>query len=99
VFSNVIDCNFFFRDDGIMINITTWQWAMELFLSIFIFLVAKVFVGMFLALDKFLIIIYGLCAWVVLPSFYLIGDYKFRREFDKEGFRRAFWQRLKNFKD
>jgi hypothetical protein len=82
-----------------MIDITTWQWAMELFLSIFIWLFAKLLVGKFLALDKFLTIIYGLLAWVVLPSFYLIGDNKFRREFDKEGFPRAFWKRLKNFKD
>jgi hypothetical protein len=82
-----------------MIYITTWQWAMELFLCIFIWVFAKLLVGKFLALDKFLTIIYGLLAWVVLPSFYLIGDFKFRKKFDQEGFCRAFWQRLKNFKD
>jgi hypothetical protein len=82
-----------------MIDITIWQWAMEIFINIFIWLFAKVLVGKFLALDKFLTIIYGLLAWVVQPSFYLIGDSKFRNEFVKEGFRRAFWQRLKNFND
>jgi hypothetical protein len=81
-----------------MIYITTWQWAMELLLNIFIWLLAKGS-GNFLVLEKLLVIVYGFFVWVILPSFYLMGDSNFRNEFDQAGFRRAFWQQLKNFKE
>jgi hypothetical protein len=46
---------------------------------------------------QLLFALYCFCVWAVLPSFYLMGDVKFRADFDQHGFRRAFWQRLRNF--
>ena len=78
----------FFRDNGIVIGVTCWQWVMELaltiFATIFHFMRGKNRViehGMFLFASGF--------SYVILPAFYLMADQQFRNDFDKKGLFKA----------
>jgi hypothetical protein len=82
-----------------MITITIWQWASELVINISFMVIAKLVVGRFLDLQKLLFALYCFCVRAVLPSFYLMGNANFRADFDQHGFRRAFWERLRNFSE
>ena len=90
-FEKLVSSLQFFRDNGIVIGVTCWQWVMELALTILVtifhFMRGKNRViehGMFLFASGF--------SYVFLPAFYLMADQQFRNDFDKKGL----WQAIVN---
>ena len=79
-----------FRNDGIVIAITFWQWIVE---SIFNLLLIGLIAGLGnnRQVDDFL----SLCiAWFgtsVVPSFYFMACADFRRDLETFGLLKAFW--------
>ena len=87
-FEKLVSSLQFFRDNGIVIGVTCWQWVMELALTILVtifhFMRGKNRViehGMFLFASGF--------SYVFLPAFYLMADQQFRNDFDKKGLFKA----------
>jgi hypothetical protein len=94
---------FIFRENGVMITITAWQWAFEFLLNIGLIVFAKTTLSSGVnthgfTTNKMLFLFYIFCTLVIGPSFYLMSDLHFRVALDQHGFFKAFWQRLKNLK-
>ena len=83
--------SFVFRDEGIVIQITYWQWATEFAFNIGMVLFHLIIRGDQRKIDHWIGIAMFLFGFVILPSFYFLADIKFRRAIDQYGLRRALW--------
>ena len=80
----------FFRDDGIIVAITFWQWVIEtLYNLVSIGLVASL--GGNRQLDHFRALLSIWFGVSVLPSFYFMASANFRRDFENFGLLKAFY--------
>ena len=81
---------FFFRDDGIVIAVTFWQWFVE-------FIFNLVLIGLLVGLGRNLIVDHSVALfslWFgssVVPSFYFMACADFRRDLETHGLLKAFW--------
>ena len=83
----------FFRDDGIVVAITFWQWLVEsLYNLTAIGLVASL--GANRQIDHFMTMLSILFGVSVLPSFYFMASADFRRDFNNYGLIKAFYLAL-----
>ena len=81
---------FFFRDDGIVIAVTFWQWAVEfIFNLLLIGLLAGL--GANLLVDHFVALFSLWFGLSVVPSFYFMACAEFRRDLETYGLLKAFW--------
>ena len=78
----------FFRDNGIVIGVTCWQWVAELALTILATII-HIIRGKNRAIEHGMTLFASGFSYVILPAFYLMADRKFRYDFDKKGFWRA----------
>ena len=79
---------YFFRDNGIVIGVTCWQWVAELVLTI---LAATILIikGKNRAIGHGVVVFVAGFSYIILPAFYLLADQQFRNDFDKKGLWRA----------
>ena len=82
-----------FRNDGIVIAITFWQWLVEF---IFNLMVIGVIAGSGgnRKVDHFATIFGFILGMVVIPSFYLMACAEFRRDLEIFGLVKALWLAL-----
>ena len=80
----------FFRNDGIVIAITFWQWFVE---SIFNMLLIGTIVGLGSnrQVDHFSSLFTTWFGTSVIPSFYFMACADFRRDLETNGLLKAFW--------
>ena len=85
--------HFFYRDEGIVIAVTIWQWIAELGVSI---LGGIIFFnhGENRIVDHFMVFLFIWIVHVVLPAFVLLADNQFRRSLQEKGFMRAIIEAL-----
>ena len=84
----------FCRDEGMVISITYWQWAVE-----FVFNISMVIFHLSIRGDKrktdhVIGVAMFLFGFVILPSFYFLADIRFRRAIDQKGLKQALWLAL-----
>ena len=80
-----------FRDDGIVIAITFWQWLVEfVFNLLLIGLMAGL--GGDRKVDHFLSLLLIWFGTSVVPSFYFMACAEFRRDMETYGLLKAFWR-------
>ena len=82
-----------FRNDGIIIAITVWQVVVESTSNVGFF-IAHEFISS--EQHKLIITLVGLfITYVILPSFYFLGDNRFRLTLKDKGILRSIWTALK----
>ena len=80
----------FFRDDGIVIAITFWQWFVELVFNLLLIgLVAGL--GANRRVDHFAALASIWVGTSLVPSFYFMACAEFRRDLETHGLLKAFW--------
>jgi hypothetical protein len=88
--NKLCDSILYFRDDGIVIAITFWQWFVE-------FIFNLLGIGLILGLganrkvDHFLMLFNIWVGTSVVPSFYFMACAEFRRDLKTCGLLKAFW--------
>ena len=76
----------FFRDMGIVINISILQWIVEVAMYIFSLVFLFFMAGISSDLDKFFALFMTAFTIIVLPAFYLHGDIEFRTYLTQNGY-------------
>ena len=84
---------FSFRDDGIVIAITFWQWFVELVFNLLLIgLVAGL--GANRRVDHFAALTSLWVGTSLVPSFYFMACAEFRRDLETFGLLKAFWRAI-----
>ena len=79
-----------FRNDGIVIAVTFWQWVVEFIFNILLIgLLAGL--GANLKVDNFVALFSLWFGSTVVPSFYFMACAEFRRDLETYGLLKAFW--------
>ena len=76
----------FFRDMGIVINISILQWIVEVTMYVFSLVFLFFMAGISSDLDKFFALFMSAFTIIVLPAFYLHGDIEFRTDLAQNGY-------------
>ena len=99
VFKRLDMSNFVFRDTGIVIQISIFQWVVEVFqISVYLFYMFN-YRGKSHEMDKFFSLYMLAFTIIVIPLFYLNGDLKFRTDLTNSGYITALKNALKWIKD
>ena len=85
----------YFSDDGIVISISIWQCLLEFCTNCLINGCLFVFKEHSYDLLVFLLLVTYCLNYMILPSFYLLADSRFRNSFYQKGSFRAIWSALK----
>ena len=80
----------FFRDDGIVIAITFWQWFVEFVFNLLL-IGLMVGLGANRKVDHFLALFSVWFGTSAVPSFYFMACAEFRRDLETYGLLKAFW--------
>ena len=88
----------FFRNNGIVIGVTFWQWVMELALTILASII-HVIKGKNRAIEHGMTLFVAGFSYVILPAFYLMADQKFRNNLEKSGLFKAIINAFKQNQD
>ena len=84
----------FFRDEGVIVSITYWQWALELTFNLLMILFHSYVRGNERRMDDWIGISMFFFGFVVLPAFYFLADVRFRRVLDQQSIHVALWMAL-----
>ena len=79
-----------FRNDGIVIAITFWQWLVEFIFNLFVIGLIKG-AGANRQVDHFMAIFSFWFGTSVIPAFYIMACAEFRRNLETVGLVKAFW--------
>ena len=82
----------YFREEGVIFAITLWQWCLEAFFNLTIFIFQYFFKEMNRMIDHTFLLMGIVMSTVVLPSFYFMSGRAFRRVLKTEGFFRTMWK-------
>ena len=83
-----------FRNDGIIIAITVWQVMVESTSSVGLGMIREYIISS--NLDKLILnLVQLLITYFILPSFYLLGDNRFRLALKNNGILKSIWTALK----
>ena len=85
----------YFSNDGIVISISIWQCLLEFCTNCLINGCLFVFKEHSYDLLVFLLLVTYCLNYMILPSFYLLADSRFRNSFYQKGSFRAIWSALK----
>jgi hypothetical protein len=84
-----------FRNDGIVIAITFWQWLVEFIFNLFVIGLIKG-AGANRQVDHFMAIFSFWFGTSVIPAFYIMACAEFRRNLETVGLVKAFWLAFTN---
>ena len=82
----------YFREEGVIFAITLWQWCLEAFFNLTIFIFQYFFKEMNRMIDHTFLLMGIVMSTVVLPSFYFMSGRAFRRVLKTEGFLKTMWK-------
>ena len=85
----------YFSDDGIVISISIWQCILEFCTNCLVSVCLLVFKEHSYNLLLFLQLISYCLNYMILPSFYLLADSRFRNSLYKKGIFKSIWSALK----
>ena len=81
----------FNRDEGVIVSITYWQWAVEFSFNFLMILFHSLVRGEERRMDDWIGVTMFFFGFVVLPSFYFLADVKFRRVLEQNPVHVALW--------
>ena len=93
-----LNLKLFFRNNGIVIGVTCWQWVMELALMILVSII-HIIKGKNRAIEHGMVLFVSGFTYVILPTFYLMADQQFRNNLEKSGLFKAIIDALKQNQD
>ena len=93
-----LNLKLFFRNNGIVIGVTCWQWVMELALMILVSII-HIIKGKNRAIEHGMVLFVSGFTYVILPTFYLMADQQFRNNLEKSGLCKAIINAFKQNQD
>ena len=84
----------FFRDNGITVQIMTYQLYCEVFMFLLVLFIAIIPIEIDVLIHRIVGILFNFMTFVIQPLFYLNGDFNFRERVLQKGLRRALKKEL-----